>query len=141
VNPGGTASYGAVIFDGGKRIWECSRVFHPVKGRERETSNNVAEYAGFLALLDYFIEQKLTDEHIVIHGDSNLVIEQCFGRWKIRAGFYVPLAREAKLKAARFSRLRGRWIPRAQNGIADELSKAELVKAGVEFRIQPLEPA
>ena len=29
------------------------------------------------------------------------------------------------------------WIPRDKNDIADELSKAELKKAGVEFRIQP----
>ena len=51
-NPGGTASFGAVVFRDGVRVWECSRLFRPAKGRESETSNNVAEYGGFLAILD-----------------------------------------------------------------------------------------
>lgn len=137
INPGGTASYGAVIFENGQRVWDCSKIFYPVKGRERETSNNVAEYAGFIAILDWFIENGKTSEAILVHGDSKLVIEQCFGTWRIKRGHYVPLAHEAKEKIKGFRQLVGKWIPRDQNEIADELSKAELVKAGVEFRIQP----
>ncbi len=137
VNPGGTASYGAVIFDRGKRVWECSEVFRPVKGREKETSNNVAEYLGFISILNWFMEQGQTAEPIIIHGDSKLVIEQCFGNWRIKKGHYVQFAREARKKVRGFSQLRGQWIPRDENDIADELSKAELIKANVEFRIQP----
>ena len=138
VNPGGTASYGAVIFRGDDRIWDCSRIFFPAKGRERETSNNVAEYSGFLAILEYFSENGLADQDITIFGDSKLVIEQCFGTWRIKKGHYKPLAIKAKQDVKKFPRLKGYWIPREENEIADELSKAELIKAGVEFRIQPL---
>lgn len=137
INPGGTAGFGAVVFENTKRVWECSKVFIPINGREKETSNNVAEYAAFNAILDYFIERGLADENILVHGDSKLVIEQCFGRWKIKGGFYAPLAREAKEKVKKFKSLHGKWISREENSIADELSKGEVKRAGVHFRIQP----
>lgn len=139
VNPGGTASFGAVIYKGRKRVWECARLFKPIPGREKETSNNVAEYAGFIAILEYLLEHNLQGEIITVFGDSNLVIQQMFGNWKMHEGFYIPLAVKAKNLVKLFPNMRGEWIPREKNGIADELSKAELIKAGVEFRIQPLE--
>jgi hypothetical protein len=33
VNPGGTASYGAVVFMDGKRVWDCSELFVPAARR------------------------------------------------------------------------------------------------------------
>lgn len=137
VNPGGIASFGAVIFVNGERIWECSQIFYPKKGKEKETSNNVAEYLGFTAILEKLIEMGFQREKIMIFGDSNLVIQQMFGSWKIKKGFYVPLAKEAKRIVKKFSNLHGRWIPREENSLADELSKAELIKANVKFKIQP----
>src|SRR3990167_9603743 len=91
VNPGGVASFGAVIFAGDNRIWDCSRIFYPKKGRERETSNNVAEYSGFIAILEFLKSKGWNKEKVKIYGDSNLVIQQMFGDWRIRRGFYVPL--------------------------------------------------
>ena len=135
-NPGGTASYGAVIFIDGRRIWEASKIFYPRKGKERETSNNVAEYSGFIAILEYLLEHKITDP-VQVYGDSNLVIQQMFGCWRIKRGFYVPLAQKAKNLLKNLPHVKGRWIPREENSIADELSKAELIKAGIEFKIQP----
>jgi len=118
-------------------VWECSRLFVPVRGREKETSNNVAEYSGFLAILEYLRSQNLHRESIVIFGDSNLVIQQMFGRWKMHGGHYIPIAQKAKELLKQFPRTQGEWIPRDENDIADELSKRELVNAGVKFRIQP----
>lgn len=137
VNPGGTASYGAVIFKGDERIWECSKIFYPQRGREKETSNNVAEYSGFISILEYFLEHGLEKEKIEIFGDSKLVIEQMKGNWKIVKGFYKPLAYKAKEMVNKFKKTTFEWISRDENDIADELSKAELIKAGVDFRIQP----
>ena len=141
VNPGGTASYGAVIFHEGKRVWECSEIFYPQPGKEKETSNNVAEYSGFLAILEELLKRRLHQSEILVRGDSNLVIQQMFGTegffWRIKKGHYVPLAHQAQKLLKRFPHISGEWIPREQNGIADELSKAELLKAGVQFKIQP----
>jgi ribonuclease HI len=144
VNPGGYASFGAVIFIDGVKVWELSKLFVPQKGRESETSNNVAEYSGFIAILEYLLENKLNNEEIQIYGDSMLVLCQMLmddpkwhKRWEIKDGFYVPLALKAKKLLEQFPKIKGEWIPREKNSIADELSKAELIKAGITFRIQP----
>ncbi|WP_218814571.1 ribonuclease HI family protein [Rickettsiella endosymbiont of Dermanyssus gallinae] len=142
INPGGVASYGAVIFKNEERIWECSELFVPIKGKEKMTSNNVAEYSGFLAILEYLKSQSYENESITIYGDSKLVINQMNPdpskvQWKMRQGFYIPVARKAKKVLQNFTDIHLEWIPRDENDIADELSKAELKKAGVEFRIQP----
>lgn len=137
VNPGGVASYGAIIYANGDGVWSCSELYVPEKGHERETSNNVAEYSGLLAVLDWFTAQKLYDADITVHGDSKLVINQVFGTWKIKDGRYVPLAHDARRMAKDFKKMRGVWIPRGENTVADELSKAALKAAGVKLRLQP----
>jgi len=70
VNPGGTASYGAVVFLAGERIWECAEIYQPEDGHEKQTSNNVAEYAGLIAILEWFTQYDLYDSNITIHGVS-----------------------------------------------------------------------
>lgn len=139
VNPGGFAAFGLVIrssVDG--ELYRASKIFRPVKGKERETSNNVAEYSAFLHALEWLAEHNLQDEEISFFGDSKLVIEQMFGWWRMRGGFYIPIALKAKKLLKKFTHARGQWIPREQNDIADELSKASLIEAGVKFRIQPI---
>jgi len=138
VNPGGTAAYGVVILKNRQKIWETSKLFVPQRGREKETSNNVAEYSGFKAILDYLIAHDLTKSQIVVYGDSKLVIEQMFGSWRINFGYYVPIAKICKAMIKQFPYLTGKWIPREENFLADELSKTEILRAGVKFRIQPL---
>ena len=142
-NPGGTASFGAVIFKEGKKIWECSKIYKPDPRNPQETSNNLAEYKGFIAILTYLLAQNWDNQKVVIRGDSKLVINQMFGDpnlngkfWKIRKGIYVPYAIDAKKLLKNFSNIQGYWIPRDNNDIADKLSKAELLKAGVKFKIQ-----
>ena len=143
VNPGGTAAYGAVIMRDGQPLWSDSKIFFPRPGHERETSNNVAEYNGFLAILKYLLGAGFGQEEIIVHGDSKLVICQMFdgqgyrGKWRILGGYYVPVARECQKLLLKFPRMRAKWVPREQNGLADELSKSELKKAGVKFKIQP----
>jgi len=133
VNPGGTASYGAVIYENDEKIWECAEVY----GQGKLMSNNVAEYAGFIAVLEWFIEQELCDAEIVVKGDSMLVINQMFGSWKIKSGLYAPLAEKARERLSQFTNSRGEWIPRDRNDVADRLSKEVLKRAGVKLRLQP----
>jgi ribonuclease HI len=143
-NPGGTAAYGVVIFDNEKRIYEASKVFKPIAGKEKWTSNNVAEYSGFLDALGFLKSHSLHTKEIMIHGDSKLVICQMFGdvdllgkKWRILKGFYKPLAVKAQKELQAFSNIKAEWIPREENTIADKLSKAELKNNGVVFKIQP----
>src|SRR5215831_16782417 len=125
VNPGGTASYGVIIMQNGETLHECAAVYAPPDGGQ--TSNNVAEYAAFIAALEYLLDNALTSERVVIRGDSNLVVQQMLGNWAIRKGAYVPLARHAQQLLRKCPvQPELRWIPREENEEADRLSKAAL---------------
>ena len=119
----------------GKREWETSG-YIPAS---RETSNNVGEYSAFISILDALKDLNPHNQPSIIRGDSKLVIMQMFGGWRIRQGLYVPFAIKARKKLRQIRNVEGRWIPREQNSVADELSKRELIRRGVEFRIQPLD--
>jgi ribonuclease HI len=98
---------------------------HGLVGRGSAMSNNVAEYAGVLHVLKYLSSRP--QGRATIHGDSNLVINQLNGRWRIKKGLYRSIATETKELLAD---LRGvgweinfHWIPREQNNECDRLSK------------------
>lgn len=169
-NPGGTAGYGAVIFDRQVPFLDAKR--DPYGGRVHEisgmipaaptTSNNIAEYLAIENVIDWFIERGHQQESIHVWGDSRLVICQLWGwpeigkRWMVhgvdcvgasckqchgKKGLYADAAVRAREKLKTLPRMLGFWFSRDLNGIADELSKAPLKAAGVEFRIQPEEAA
>lgn len=128
-NPGGPAAYGVVIYDGEKTVWQHSRLIdlrREVYAGIQATTNNVAEYAGFLAILWWLFRHNHTRTRTHICGDSKLVMEQQFGSRQIYGGQYAPLARFAQDKMRLFSRdfLTGSWVPREQNKVADRLSRA-----------------
>ena len=122
VNPGGTATYGIMIKDqdGTILVWE-----HGFVGKGSAMSNNVSEYAGVLQILKYLSTR--SPGRITIHGDSNLVISQLNGKWRIRKGLYLSTAKEAKALLAHLHNCGWEinlcWIPRAQNEECDALSK------------------
>jgi ribonuclease HI len=95
------------------------------------------EYLGAIAILDILEKLGMQQEPITIRGDSKLVIKQMNKEWRIKEGAYVPYAKRCLAKSLRFPKIRFEWIPREENGLADELSKGELRKVGVKFRIQP----
>src|ERR1017187_9531460 len=122
INPGGTATYGVMIKDqdGTILVWE-----HGLVGKGSAMSNNLAEYAGVLQVLKYLSYRP--PGRVTIHGDSNLVINQLNGKWRIRKGLYLSIAIEAKELLAHLKGLGWQstccWIPRAQNEECDALSK------------------
>lgn len=152
-NPGGTAGFGAVIFKstgGGimEHIWDFSGMIPPAPS----TSNNIAEYLAVDSIFDWCLKND-PKARIRIFGDSRLVVCQLWGwpkpgkkLWKINGvdndkpkGFYADCAAAVRTKLKALPGAQGFWIPRENNEIADDLSKAELRRLGVEFRIQPEE--
>ncbi len=122
VNPGGTASWGFVVKEDGKTIFEG----HGVVGSGDGMTNNVAEYCGIIFLLKHLKSLGLEDKEICVFGDSNMVIQQISGNWKVRDNKekpYKKYAREALELAKQFKRVTYKWIPREQNEEADLLSK------------------
>jgi ribonuclease HI len=132
-NPGGTAGYGAIIYKGDKEVWRHAGMLPA----SPTNSNNVAEYLALNTALDWFLTNGLTDRPILIKGDSQLVINQCSGKWKIKGGLYSEYARAACAKLTSFRSIRLEWVNRKENALADELSKSHLRRAGIKFRIQP----
>lgn len=137
VNPGGTAAYGILIkVDGEVKHAEGHLV---VKGPE--ASNNVAEYSGFCAAVDWILTANLLGVTI-IRGDSKLVIQQLSGFWKVNGGLYLPYYYKAKhlltiLKERTENNVSLEWVPRDKNSECDKLSKDVLRRMGIRFRLQP----
>lgn len=89
-------------------------------------SVNYAEYFAFLKIIEYLCSSEYEDCEIYIYGDSRMVVNQMNRKFKIRNGVYVPLAYIAlelvdKLRADNDVIIQ--WIPRDENGVADNLAK------------------
>ena len=122
VNPGGIATFGVVVKDKDSTVLLKE---HGLVGKGSTMSNNVAEYAGVLHILEYLSSRP--PGRVTIHGDSNLVINQLNGKWRVRKGLYLSIAMEAKELLAYLRWLGWQinfcWIPREQNEECDALSK------------------
>jgi len=118
VNPGGTAKFGIVIKANGEIIHSATGLV----GTGPAMSNNVAEYAAVNAVMDYLIEEQITGE-VTIYGDSMIVIRR-LSRGKVSKGLCTPYSQRAVgLKKQLLCTPTFVWIPRAENGEADELSR------------------
>jgi ribonuclease HI len=112
-NPG-PAGAGAVLVDeSGDVVAELGRFL----GNQ---TNNVAEYEGLLLGLDRALELGATDLEVL--ADSQLVIRQLSGIYRVRNEGLRPLFERAKSLLARFRRVELRHIPREMNAAADEMS-------------------
>ncbi len=127
-NPGGIATYGYVIYlDDGRAIRRYGLAAKPFS---TDSTNNVAEYTGVICLMEEMKSLGVTSP--VIKGDSQLVIRQLNGEYKVKAKRIVPLyERAVKLKEELNATLV--WVPREENKEADELSRVayELVRKKV----------
>jgi len=120
-NPGGTASYGFVVYKDGVRDYARAAIV----GSGDKTSNNVAEYAGLVAFLEWFDNQPVED--VVIKSDSQLLVKQMSGEWRIKRGLYLPYAQRAlaiMLNNAEVwkGKIKFKLIPREENKEADVLA-------------------
>lgn len=115
-NPGIRGIGGVLKGPAGERIEVCQEI--------GMGSNNEAEYAALLAVLDAAVEAKI--ENLVVHGDSQLVVRQVNGEWFIKAKELVPMCKTALELKAQIPNVTIRWIPREENSEADALSKKAL---------------
>ncbi|WP_114905992.1 bifunctional RNase H/acid phosphatase [Ornithinimicrobium murale] len=121
-NPG-VAGYGALVRDSdGTLLAERA-------GPLGTASNNVAEYTGLIEGLRAVLHLGLApDATIEVRMDSQLVVEQMSGRWKIKHEDMKSLASQARELAGQIDAAGGQvsytWIPREENSAADALSNA-----------------
>lgn len=84
------------------------------------TTNNVAEYSGLLAALTW--ARRAGVEELSLFGDSELVVKQLQGAYKVKAPHLVPLFLRALALRREIPRVVIRHVPRAENKRADLLS-------------------
>jgi ribonuclease HI len=116
-NPG-PAAIGAVIKDG------QGRVLGKISRRIGRTTNNQAEYQAVIAALEEAI--RLGVAGVVIKSDSELVVKQINGRYRVKNPALKPLHQRVRELQSLFQSFAIASIPRRQNIEADRLSNAAL---------------
>lgn len=112
-NPG-TAAIGAIIKD------EWGKTLATISQRIGVTTNNVAEYQALITALRKAI--KLKGTQVEIRSDSELMVKQLNGRYKIKAAGLRPLYLEAMQLLGQFEDVAIKHIPRELNTEADRLA-------------------
>ncbi|HEY2716223.1 MAG TPA: ribonuclease HI family protein [Solirubrobacterales bacterium] len=116
-NPG-PAAIGVVVRD------EDGEIVAERAERIGRTTNNVAEYKALLLGISTAREVGGTEVELV--GDSELIVRQVEGRYKVKDATLRELHAEAKRALGGFERWSIRHVKRAQNADADRLVNAAL---------------
>ena len=120
-NPG-PAAIGAVVFDpSGGVVKEISEYIGTA-------TNNVAEYRALIAALQ--AAKAVGVDHIICHLDSEFVVKQMKGEYRVKSPDMKPLFAEALKWARQFSEIQFVHVRREQNTHADRLVNAALDALG-----------
>lgn len=116
-NPG-PASYAVILKDpAGKVIFQLGKKI----GRQ---TNNVAEYYALLAALDFAANRGI--HGIRVRSDSELLVRQMQGRYKVKSPELKPLYERASRLAREFQYFVIEHVPRESNRDADALANLAL---------------
>ena len=118
-NPG-PSGYGAVIEDAKGRVLAELSEFVGIQ------TNNFAEYSGLLGVLRWAIDHGAKRLRVI--SDSELMVKQMRGQYKVKSPGLRPLWEEAKRRAARLDRFEMRHTLRGGNKEADSLANEAMDK-------------
>ena len=91
-------------------------------------TNNYAEYSGLLAVLEWALANGARRLRVV--SDSELMVKQMKGLYKVKSPGLVPLYQEARRLAARLDGFEMRHTLRGGNKEADRLANEAMDRAG-----------
>ncbi|HEV3419645.1 MAG TPA: reverse transcriptase-like protein [Candidatus Acidoferrum sp.] len=111
-NPG-PAAYGVVVRD------PRGEIVARLKKYIGKNTNNVAEYFGLIAALDY--AQNHGIRALRVESDSELMVKQMRGQYKVKSEELKPLFERAKKMSQTFEAFRINHVYREQNKEADAL--------------------
>lgn len=112
-NPG-PAGYGVYIVD------DLGNVLAELSGSLGVTTNNIAEYNGLIAALQWAVDHDVTQ--LAVKGDSLLIIEQMRGNYKVKNEGLKPLHMKARMLVMQIGNVKFEHVPREHNRDADRLS-------------------
>ena len=108
---------GAVLLENGKKIKEISK-------RLGKGTNNIAEWSALIEGL------KMASAHgckeLEVRGDSQLIIRQITGKYRVRNENLIPLYDEARKLCRNFEKISFKWVQREKNAETDALSNRAL---------------
>ena len=110
-NPGASAS-GYVIYNSSGRQLAKNTIYNGIK------TNNQAEYIAIIAALKEVGRLSGYGEDVDLFSDSELVIKQLNGKYKVRNGSLIPLYEEASSIISKFKSCRLHNVPREEGHIS-----------------------
>lgn len=120
-NPGPSGA-GAFLTDG------SGIEMRRLKRRLPNTTNNVAEYQG--AIMGLEAAKAAGSKHVELRADSELLIRQLQGVYKVKAAHLRPLHARASRLLEGFVSVKLTHVPRAKNAIADALANEAIDDGG-----------
>lgn len=127
MNPGGIACYAFVVKSSGKIIHSDYGV--AAEPFSEDATNNVAEYTALVKALEWLVASNLSSERVEIKSDSQLVVNQLNGDYKVKAKRLLPLYLKVLLLKDRLHDVEIKWVPREENRDADRLTNTAYNKA------------
>lgn len=112
-NPG-PAGWGAHIVD------EDGTVLAALHGALGRATNNVAEYHGLIAALQWAVDHDVPA--LRVKGDSLLLVQQMRGNYRVKNEGLQPLFKQARLLVMQIGDVTFEHVPRERNKDADRLS-------------------
>lgn len=101
-------------------------------------TNNIAEYNGLLAALRWAATRG--ESHVQIRADSELLVKQMRGEYRVKNEGLKPLFLEACALVRRIGHVSFAHVPRAQNKEADRLSNLGMDEAEARLAGGPTGP-
>ena len=95
----------------------------------KDATNNVAEYTALIKVLEWLLANNLNSECVQINSDSQLVVKQLNGEYKVKSKRILPLYREVLQLKNKFKDIDIRWIAREENNEADALTNKAYMRA------------
>lgn len=95
---------------GGWAFFDGSNVF---SGAAEGTTNNQMEYTALLSLLKHIEKDKFYEDSVIyIHTDSQLVVRQVGGEYRVKQPHLLPLRNEVCSLLSRLRNVALLWVPR-----------------------------
>lgn len=115
-NPG-PMGIGVVLLENGRKVKEVSK-------RLGMGTNNIAEWTALVEGLK--LAKAYGCRELEVRGDSQLIMKQISGEYKVRSENLVPLYNEARKLCGSFDVLKFKWVKREDNIYTDTLSNRAL---------------
>ena len=130
INPGGISCYAFIVKSDERIIHSDYGV--AAKPFSEESTNNVAEYTALAKALQWLLANNFNSNKVEIKSDSQLVVNQLTGDYKVKARRILPLFKHVLFLKTKFQDIQIKWIPRDMNREADSLTNKAYNKALLE---------